>query len=530
MINSYGPTESTVVTSWSDPLVPGGVPPIGRPIWNTRVHVLDEALRPVPVGVAGELYVAGIGLARGYLNRPGLTAQRFVANPFGSPGARMYRTGDLVRWSTDGELEFLGRADEQVKIRGFRVELGEIETALRALADVAEAVVVAQPDRHGLNRLAAYVVPAPGASVDGRALRAHLGRTLPDYMVPATFVPLAALPLSPNGKLDRRALSAADPATVTPTVASTGNGHRTPRAGTERRLAEIWTEVLGVAEVGRDDHFLELGGDSILNFLVLSRIQAAFGVRLPTRALFDAPTVARLAALVEASAVGVDEAIVPVPRGRALPLSPAQRRLRFLDDLSPRGTEYNTGIGLRLSGAFDLAALRTALDGLAARHESLRTTFDTVDGQAVQVIAAHGSVPLRVFSTVDGSVERILADELSRPFDLRQGPLTRAVLVRVAEDEHVPLLSQHHIVTATTPRCTVPSRRCPSGGSTTLTTPCGTGTGWPTRRWAGTWRTGGTSWPTCPRSNCPPTAPARTSARPPVPCTAGSCRRSWSGG
>ncbi len=465
LVNSYGPTESTVVATWSEPLSPAaGPPPIGRPIWNTRAYVLDATLRPVPSGLDGELYLAGLGLARGYLDRPGLTAQRFVANPFGAPGERMYRTGDLVRWNAVGELEFRGRADDQVKIRGFRVEPGEIETLLSTHPAVTAAVVVARPDARGLNRLVAYVVPAGVA--DPGELRAFVGRSLPDYMVPSVFVTLAALPLSPNGKLDRRALPAPGPAT-----AGNGRAHRPPRTALERELAAIWADVLGVAEVGLDDPFLELGGNSILSLLVRSRIRDRFGVALPARALFDAPTVDHVAALFApdsvdsagfaGSAGGFDDAgprdqdrIVAVPRGRALALSPAQRRLRFLDELSPGGTEYNTGIGLRLAGRLDGVALRIALDGLANRHESLRTTFDTVDGQAVQLIAEHGEVPLREvdLSTVDGkegeaAAQRLLAEELGRPFDLRRGPLARTLLVRLADDDHVLLLSQHHIVT-----------------------------------------------------------------------------------
>ncbi|OLB76500.1 MAG: hypothetical protein AUI14_18590 [Actinobacteria bacterium 13_2_20CM_2_71_6] len=500
MINSYGPTESTVVTTWSDPLSPGGVPPIGRPIWNTRVYVLDAALRPVPLGVAGELYVAGAGLARGYLDRPGLTAERFVANPFGVPGERMYRTGDVVRWNTNGELEFLGRADEQVKIRGFRVEPGEIETALSAHPSVAEAVVVARKDQPGPSRLVAYVVPVNG-SADPSALRAYLGGLLPDYMVPAAFVTLPQLPLSHNGKLDRRALPAPDPA------ATTGSGYRPPRTPTERALTRIWADVLGVREVGIDEDFFELGGDSILNFLVMSRIRAAFGVELPPRTLFDARTVARLAELIPEHG-HVEAPIAPVPRGSALPLSPAQRRLRFLDDLTPGGTEYNTGIGLRLSGPLNHAALRSALDSLAMRHESLRTTFDTVDGQAVQLVAPYGAIPLRwiELSTVDADerdalLDQALADELNRPFDLRQGPLTRAVLVRLAVDEHVLLLSQHHIVTdGWSVRILVDELAALYAGA------------------AGR------------RSNCRPTGPAPTCVRPPAPYTAGIWHRIWSGG
>jgi amino acid adenylation domain-containing protein/non-ribosomal peptide synthase protein (TIGR01720 family) len=293
MVNAYGPTESTVVATWSAALVPGVVPPIGGPIWNTSVYVLDAALRVVPMGAEGELYIAGPSLARGYLDRPGLTADRFVANPFGRPGSRMYRTGDLVRWTARGELEFLGRADNQVKIRGFRVEPGEIETVLRGNSDIGEAVVVAREDESGIKRLVAYLVPTAGRDLDLDAVRSRLVRRLPDYLVPSIFVVLESLPLTPNGKLDRRAL----PAPVV--TESAGPAFVPPATETEQVLADIWAEVLGVRRVGARDNFFDLGGDSVRSLGVASSARAAFGVDLTPRDVMTARTVTALADLIE---------------------------------------------------------------------------------------------------------------------------------------------------------------------------------------------------------------------------------------
>ncbi|MBB5803971.1 amino acid adenylation domain-containing protein/non-ribosomal peptide synthase protein (TIGR01720 family) [Saccharothrix ecbatanensis] len=415
MINAYGPTESTVVTSWSGPLEPGGTPPIGCPIPGTEVRVLDADLRPA---AEGELYVTGVGLARGYLRRPGLTAQRFVADPFGRPGARMYRTGDVVRTRDDGQLEFVGRADHQVKIRGFRVEPGEIEALLRRQPGVEHAVVVARDEP---KRLVAYVVG------ETSGLREHLAARLPDYLVPSAFVALDAFPLTPNGKLDRAALPA-------PVVGTVAEGYVEPRTPAERRVAEVWSDVLGVPHVGALDDFFALGGDSILAVRALSRLGG-----LPVRAMFDHRTVAALAeALPDGEALPKPKAITRVPVGMPLPLSSAQRRLFSLD-----GTpEQNTAVGLRLTGPLDVPRLAKALDAVAARHDALRTTFDVLGDEPVQVVAPHGTIPLRVLPVFDPA-----GLGLDEPFDLRHGPLTRAVLCPMGADEHLLVLVQHHIVT-----------------------------------------------------------------------------------
>ncbi|MEV5717607.1 non-ribosomal peptide synthase/polyketide synthase [Amycolatopsis mediterranei] len=433
MINSYGPTEFTVVATWSDPLVPGGTPPIGHPLPEATAYVLDEALRPA---ATGELYLAGPELARGYLDRPGLTASRFVADPFGEPGARMYRTGDVVRRTTDGELEFAGRTDHQVKIRGFRIEPGEIEALLREQEGVREAVVVAREDRPGVKRLVAYVA----GDADPADLRAAAADRLPPYMVPAAFVVLAAMPLTHHGKLDRDALPEPD------WQAQVRAAHTAPRTPAERALAEIWADVLGVPDIGVDADFFELGGDSILGARALARIRARFGAELSPRVVFDARTIAKLAELLPDGSGAPAGRIEPVAHDAVVPLSPVQRRLWVLDRQNPGSTEYNAGVGLTLSGPLDREALLAALDGLAARHESLRTTFRTVDGEGVQVVAGEGTIPLRE-ADAEADLDAQLAAELDRPFDLAAGPLTRATLIRRGRDEHLLLLCQHHIIT-----------------------------------------------------------------------------------
>jgi amino acid adenylation domain-containing protein/non-ribosomal peptide synthase protein (TIGR01720 family) len=438
MINAYGPTESTVVTSWSEPLTPATTaPPIGRPIPGTRVHLLDDDLRPVPDGDPGELYVSGVGLARGYLDRPGLTAQRFLANPHGEPGERMYRTGDVARRRPGGDLEFVGRADHQVKIRGHRVEPGEIEAVLAADPTVGQAVVVARVD-NGLRRLVAYAVPAGGERPVPARLRARVTRTLPAYMVPAAFVVLDRFPLSPNGKLNRDAL----PAPVFGSVAEAG--FVAPRDDRERQLAKVWADVLGVGEVGVTDDFFALGGDSILAVRAQARLAAA-GLPLSGRAIFDARTVAALAAELPATA-GEAEPIPRVPRGRPIPLAAAQRRL-WLEEVTRGGVANNTGVAVRMSGPVDRIALRHALDHLAVRHEALRTTFDVLDGEPCQLVDPRVELPLRITPADEDTLDAVLGAELAHPFDLRGGPLTRAVLVQLAADDHVLLLAQHHLVT-----------------------------------------------------------------------------------
>ncbi|MFJ6381175.1 non-ribosomal peptide synthase/polyketide synthase [Kitasatospora sp. NPDC092039] len=449
MVNSYGPTEATIVATWTGPLTAGtGSPTIGGALPHARAYVLDEAMRPLPPGADGELYLGGEGVARGYLARPGLTAARFVADPFGPPGARLYRTGDRARRNADGELEFLGRLDRQVKVRGFRIEPGEIEAALRAHPAVDQAVVVVREDEPGHPRLVGYATPAdPERAPDPAELRTALAAALPAHLVPAAVVVLAAIPLTPQLKIDQRALPAP--------ARRPGTGRLAPRTERERALAAVWAEVLGLDAVGAEDDFFDLGGDSVLAARTLTRTAERLGVRLTLRDVFTARTVAALAPLLDRPAAAAPAGpIPPAPPGEPLPLSSAQRRLWFLDDLTPGGTGNNTGVALRLHGPLDQDALGRALRRLTARHDSLRTTVVTLDGQLVQRVADRAELPLRTedlgarpAAERAAAAERLLAEELERPYDLARGPLARVLLVRLAADEHLLLLAQHHIVT-----------------------------------------------------------------------------------
>ncbi|MFG3691061.1 amino acid adenylation domain-containing protein [Micromonospora sp. NPDC047740] len=436
--NYYGPTECTVDTLGS-PIAAGRPVSLGRPLANTRAYVLSPDLQPVPPGVAGELYLAGAGLARGYLGRPGLTATRFVADPFGAPGTRMYRTGDLVRWQAGGTLEYLGRTDDQVKIRGFRIEPGEIEAVLAGHPAVTQAVVVARADRPGDPRLVAYVVPAEEGTPDPAELRAFAARSLPDYMVPAVVVPLDRIPLNTNGKVDKKKL----PAPVFVAAAS-----RAPRTPAERALAGLFADLLGVPTVGIDDDFFALGGHSLLATRLITRIRAAFGADLPVRALFETPTVAGLAdQLAEAGRGGERSELRARVRPEVLPLSFAQQRLWFLDRLTGSDSTYNLPFALRLTGTLDTNALRQALADVTGRHEALRTVLPEVDGEPRQVVldAATARPELIVTEVAAGELEQAVSTACGTGFDLSGALPLRAHLFRLAADEHVLLLVLHHI-------------------------------------------------------------------------------------
>ncbi|WP_339492983.1 condensation domain-containing protein, partial [Pseudomonas sp. EA_15y_Pfl2_R67] len=448
--NMYGPTECTVDATIDLIRDLGERPSIGRPIANVQVYVLDTRGEPTPLGVAGELHIGGAGVARGYLNRTELSAERFIADPFSTePNARLYKTGDLGRWLADGTLEYLGRNDFQVKIRGFRIELGEIENALVAYPGIREAVVIAREDSQGdveSKRLVAYVCGEP---VPAEQLRSALLSSLPEYMVPSAFVHLDALPLTANGKLDRRAL----PAPGQDSLAS--KTYESPQGDTEIAIAEIWKGLLHLDQVGRHDGFLELGGHSLLAVQLLSRLRRKLGARLTLRELFDAPTVRGLAALVQAAAPTEAVAIPLANRAGRLPLSFSQQRLWFLDHLDhAAGAAYHLPLALSLKGALDKGALQATLDRLVARHETLRTRFELVDDEPLQKIAPadYGfrleQQDLRAIAPAErqATLEHLGHINATQLFDLHRGPLLRGHLVQLADEEHVLFITLHHIV------------------------------------------------------------------------------------
>ena len=452
LVNAYGPTECSddvthaVLRPGRDP---GERTPIGAPVRNTRLYVLDAALRPVPPGRAGELYVGGAGVGRGYLDDPGRTAAVFTADPFAdAPGARMYRTGDLVRQRPDGELEFLERVDEQVKVRGHRIELGEVEAALRAVPGVADAAAAVHD-----GRLVGYLVAAadgsPDASADGSAegavdgVRAALAAELPDHLVPSVLLSLPVLPLTPNGKVDRKALPAPGPG---------GAGRRPgrpPRTPDELALAGIFAEVLGCGRVGADDDFFELGGHSLLATRVAVRVRSRFGLELPVRVVFQHPTVALLAlalpGLERVDGPADRPVLTAAVRPERPPLSPGQQRLWFLGQLGGGTAAYHLPFAVRLRGALDRPALAAALSDLTERHETLRTVYPAADGRPWQQVLPGSAVELPVTAATEAELPRALALAAARDFDLTVEPPLRAELFELGQEEHVLLLTLHHI-------------------------------------------------------------------------------------
>ncbi|MFI9631093.1 non-ribosomal peptide synthase/polyketide synthase [Nocardia sp. NPDC051929] len=445
--NLYGPTEAAVDVTFHE-VVDADIEsvPIGAPVFNTQVFVLDARLRPVPVGVAGELYLAGVQLARGYVARPDLTSDRFVANPYGEPGARMYRTGDLVAWTEDGELEYLGRTDFQVKLRGLRIELGEIESALTGLEEVAQAVVVLRDDTETGERLVAYLVSASGADLDPGALEATLTRRLPAYMIPSAYVVLPEFPVNASGKLDRRAL---------PAPAIEPARFRAPATPVQKLVAAAFGELLGVDRVGLDDDFFALGGNSLTAARVAARLGAALDTRIPVRALFDAPTVAALAARAETHrGDGGRVPLRPRPRPERVPLSAAQQRVWFVnrfhadEQAGPAAAIDNIPVALRLAGELDVAAMTTALADVAARHEILRTVYPDGSDGPEQLVLPQSAPDLLVTRVAETALVEQLRELAAAPFDLTTETPLRAALFAIdgaPQAEYALALVLHHI-------------------------------------------------------------------------------------
>ncbi|WP_157115916.1 non-ribosomal peptide synthetase, partial [Nocardia puris] len=445
LVNMYGITETTVHVSYraldaaTIEAASGSI--VGRAIAGLRVYVLDDRLQPVPVGVAGEMYVAGTQLARGYLGRPDLTTARFVANPLGEPGSRLYRSGDLARWNRFGELEYLGRADDQVKVRGFRIELGEIEAAVLAQPGIAQAAVIVREDQPGDQRIVAYVVSEPGVTPDLDAVRSGAAERLPSYMVPAALVRLEWIPLTVNGKLDRRAL---------PAPAVQAKAFRAPVTPVEETVAAVFAEVLDLPRVGVDDDFFDLGGNSLIATRVVSRIGAALGTSVPVRVLFEASTVAALAARVESHADGPARARLVARRRAAdelVPLSFAQQRMWFLNKYDTASAAYNLPIALRLTGALDVEALRLAVADVVRRHESLRTRYPEHGGTPVQVIvpAEQIALDLHPVPVEQSGLAAAVAEFVGTGFDVAEQVPLRTRLFAAGPDEHVLVVVVHHI-------------------------------------------------------------------------------------
>ncbi len=459
IFNHYGPTEATIGVSTCEV---GGVSacldsaflPIGRPLPNATIYILDERMEPQPAGVTGQLWIGGAGVARGYLNLPELTNQRFVTDPFvDSPTARLYQTGDLARFLSDGNIEFLGRRDDQFKLRGFRVELGDIESVLNEHPDVAQCVVKLREDRPGDQRLVAYCVAAADTHLNFAALRSHLATRLPEYMIPATLVVLDKLPLTPSGKIDRRSLPVPDASRP-----QLDAGYIAPRNPIEQQLVSIWCEVLELEAVGVQDNFFALGGHSLLAMRLHARIASLWQIDLPLRRLFEAPTIAGLASEIETlrrgGVLSSSATLTRVDHDQLdhRPLSFAQQRLWFLEQMEPERTAYNLPYAWRLQGPLDIEALRRALEEVVRRHEPLRTSFAMIDGQPVQRIGTidRFDLPLQDLSSLPPQqrqaeiVERCRL-EAERPFDLSGDLLLRAALLRLSGDEHVLLLTMHQI-------------------------------------------------------------------------------------
>ncbi len=449
--NLYGPTETTIWSAVYRVKREDGVAYVGSAIANTQIYILDKYLNPVPIGITGELYIAGDGLARSYFNRPELTAEKFIPNPFSSkPGSRLYKTGDLARYLPDGTIEFLGRIDFQVKIRGFRIELGEIEAVLSQHPEVLSVVVVAREDRPENKHLVAYAVSRQSSVIQTQDLYHFLRQKLPEYMVPSTFVLLETLPLTPNGKIDRKSLPI--PAR---TQSESKGSFQTFRTPTEEILTGIWIQVLGIQSIGIRDNFFQLGGHSLLATQVISRIRKAFQLETPLRYLFEWPTIAELSQRIEAEIKAGQKLEIPpivaLPREGNLTLSFAQQRLWFANQLRPGNPAYNIPAAVRLFGSLNVKALEKSLNEVVKRHEALRTTFTTVDEQPIQQIAPSLSLKIPVIYLIklpncEQEVQKLALEEAQKPFALDKAPLLRVTLLQLAENDWVLLLTMHHII------------------------------------------------------------------------------------
>ncbi|MEH2164063.1 MAG: amino acid adenylation domain-containing protein [Nostoc sp.] len=461
LLNAYGPTESTTFACcYLVQDIPEGATnvPIGRPISNTQIYILDSKLQPVPVGNAGELYIGGDGLARGYLNRPELTEEKFISNPFeevedgmqGEGGSRLYKTGDLARFLPDGNIEFIGRIDNQVKIRGFRIELGEIEALLSQHSDVQQAVVIAREDIPGDKRLVAYIVPNQKVDLSVTTLKGFLQEKLPHYMMPAVFVILDSLPLTPNGKVDRRNLPACDR-----TRPNLEESFVAPRNPIEEKLAAIWAELLRLDLIGVNDNFFYLGGHSLIATQMISRVREVFPVELSFGQIFENPTIASLAQLLTQGNTEQQRqrlAIERIPHEGLLPVSFAQERVYFIQQLAPENSAYQFQAKIRFQGRLDVTVLHQCLDEIVQRHEIFRTTYPAVNGRLFQVINPHQPISFKVIdlqafpeSEQETEAQKLCEAELQQPFDMNQLPLVRWVLLKLSDQEHQLIHIEHHI-------------------------------------------------------------------------------------
>jgi len=455
VFNMYGPTETCITAIWNHCRGDESkwTQPLGRPVDNTRIYILDSYGQPVPIGVSGELCIGGDGLAAGYLNRPDLTAEKFIPNPFNQEsGLRLYKTGDRAFYLPDGKIEFIGRVDHQVKIRGFRIEPGEIESALSSHTDIHENAVTVSSDASGEKRLTAYYATRSKTDIPISEIRKYLKKFLPDYMIPTRFQFMHALPLTANGKIDRKSL-------LEPEWLHEKDDAAKPTNPIEEIIADIWSEILSLDSVGIHDNFFEIGGHSLIATRIVSRLRRIFNIELSVRRIFESPTISELSTCVQSTRnrddIPVIPSITPISRTSDIPLSFAQQRLWFLDTLEGKNATYNMPAAIRLKGSPDLRTIRRAFNEITRRHEILRTVFK-VEHEKTEPVQSIFSrldidVPLIDLQNVDlkdpeAETLRLALIEAQKPFDLHKGPLIRAALLQTAPDDHVLLVDMHHII------------------------------------------------------------------------------------